>query len=182
MPIRSEFYVDLRGKKYPTYPGVLIAATEAGLKSLTVEHIQLPDESNGNTAVMKARAEFEDGRVFEDYGDCSPRNTSPQIAVASIRMASTRAKGRVLRDGIGLGETLKEELPDDAEETPARSSAPANTVRPVDAPRPGAEEDAGGVCSEPGCGQILTRGQVLVSKAKHQRPLCPAHQKTATNN
>lgn len=141
MPIRPEFYVNLKGKQYPVYAGVLIAAIEAGLKSLTVDHVQLPSEENGQTAVMKARAEFEDGRVFQDYGDCSPRNTSPQIATASIRMASTRAKGRVLRDGIGLGETLKEELPDDdeapavrREAAPAVSRAESNGARQAAAP------------------------------------------------
>lgn len=113
--IDPKYYVSLKGKPYPVFAGVLDAATEDGIKSLTTELVQIPTPDNGHMAIVKARLEFEDGRIFEDYGDASPANCSAQIATAAIRMASTRAKGRVLRDGINLGETLREELPDDSQ-------------------------------------------------------------------
>src|SRR5207248_2733402 len=98
--------VTLKGRDYPLYAGALDSATKAGLKSLTTRIVQIPSPENGNMAVVMARAEFEDGRVFEDVGDCSPASTSPQLAAASLRLASTRAKGRVLRDAVNVAQTL----------------------------------------------------------------------------
>src|SRR5436190_23078766 len=125
--IDPRFIVQLKGKEYPLFAGVLDAATRAGLKSLTTRIVQIPTPENGNLAVVMARAEFEDGRVFEDVGDCSPASTSQQLAAALLRLASTRAKGRVLRDSINVGQTLLEELPDlDLEvghEAPSRGGA-----------------------------------------------------------
>jgi hypothetical protein len=151
MSISKEFVVSLKGKEYPLFAGVLDAATKAGLRSLRTTVLQVPAPDNGNMAVVMARAEFEDGRVFEDVGDCSPANTSPQLASASLRLASTRAKGRVLRDAINVGQTMFEELPDLDDDTPGigagRGSGPAMYVaepqpRPVvtEAPRAAAPE------------------------------------------
>ena len=147
MSIDPKFIVTLRNRDYPLFAGVLDAATKAGLRSLRTTVVQIPSSENGHLAVVMARAEFEDGRIFEDVGDCSPASTSPQLAAASLRLASTRAKGRVLRDSINVGQTLLEELPDlDLEvghEAPSRGGAPPLYVaephpRPVatDAPPP----------------------------------------------
>jgi hypothetical protein len=125
MSIDPQFVVSLKGRSYPLYAGVLDAATKAGLKSLTTTIVQIPSPENGNMAVVMARAEFEDGRVFEDVGDASPQNTSPQIATAALRMAATRAKGRVLRDAVNVGQTLLEELPDLDEEIERPETATA---------------------------------------------------------
>jgi hypothetical protein len=128
MSIDPKFIVTLRNRDYPLFAGVLDAATKAGLRSLRTTVLQIPSSENGHLAVVMARAEFEDGRVFEDVGDCSPASTSPQLAAASLRLASTRAKGRVLRDSINVGQTLLEELPDldleGGQEGSSRGSAP----------------------------------------------------------
>src|SRR5579883_2710435 len=65
MPIDPQFIVSLKGKSYPIWAGVLDAATQAGLRSLTTHVLQIPSSENGHLAVVMARAEFEDGRVFE---------------------------------------------------------------------------------------------------------------------
>jgi hypothetical protein len=132
MTISKEFIVNLKGNEYPRFAGVLDAATKAGLRSLTTRIVQIPSPENGHLAVVMARAEFEDGRVFEDVGDCSPQSTSPQLAAASLRLASTRAKGRVLRDAINVGQTLLEELPD-LDEVPEAGShgAPRGGGQPL---------------------------------------------------
>lgn len=175
MPIKPEFYVNLKGKQYALYAGVLDCATNNGLRSLTTELIQIPADENGHMAVVKARVEMEDGRVFEDYGDCSPQNTSAMIATAAIRMASTRAKGRALRDAINLGETLREELPDTEFEESDRPRQPAPTrAQGTSAP---SSSNGGGTAACEECGTILTTGQAKLSQQKYQKNLCPSHQR-----
>jgi hypothetical protein len=136
MNISKEFVVNLRGKEYPLFAGVLDAATKAGLRSLRTTVLQIPSPENGHLAVVMARAEFEDGRVFEDVGDCSPASTSPQLAAAALRLASTRAKGRVLRDSINVGQTMFEELPD-LEMEAGHEGSPRAGVPPLYVAEPG---------------------------------------------
>jgi hypothetical protein len=153
MTIDPRFIVTLRNRDFPLYAGVLDAATKAGLRSLRTTVLQIPSSENGHLAVVMARAEFDDGRVFEDVGDCSPASTSPQLAAASLRLASTRAKGRVLRDSINVGQTLLEELPDleieAGQDLPGQSRAsapslyvaePAPRAVTPEAPRPAPAE------------------------------------------
>jgi hypothetical protein len=175
--IDKAFIVNLRGKDVPLYAGVLDAATRAGLKSLTTQIVQIPSPENGHMAIVLATATFDDGRCFSDVGDCSPANTSPQIASAALRMASTRAKGRVLRDAINCGQTLLEELPD-------LDDAPAPQRNGHRQPQPQAQQQAAApaevppmTCSEDG--KPLTKGQYEVSLRAYGRPLCPGCQKAA---
>lgn len=175
MAINPEFKVNLKGRDYVVYAGVLDAATKAGLKSLTTRVVQIPAPDNGHVAVVMARAEFEDGRVFEDVGDASPANCSAQIAAAALRMASTRGKGRVLRDAINLGETLLEELPDEEARPGREASGPQSHG---DATRAGGNGAGGQQCEA--CGAGMTSAQVTLSQKKHAgRTLCPPCQRSA---
>lgn len=167
--IEERFYVTLKGKRFPLYAGVLLAAQAAGLRNLEVKPLQIPSAENGWMAVCEAIAVFEDGRTFSDIGDASPANCSPQIATAALRMASTRAKGRCLRDAIGLGETLREELPDLAQ---LEDEAP--TAVPVQPATNGNGKAAVG-CGE--CGLVLTAGQATLSQKTYGKNLCPACQR-----
>jgi hypothetical protein len=179
MAIAKEFIVNLKGKEYPVFAGVLDAAHRAGLKSLTTELIQVPSAENGMTAIVQATATFEDGRVFSDFGDCSPATTSVMLAPAAIRLASTRAKGRVLRDAVNVGQALLEELPDlDGDDhAPAhRGNGRAGAQPQVQQQARGAE---GECCSADGCGKPLTKGQAAMSRSTFGRALCPNHQKAA---
>ena len=140
MPIDKRYVVNLSGRDYPTYPGILSEAHRRGLGSIETQLIQVPTEENGNVAIVKATVtmypglggeEFSDRpppfRTFEGYGDASPKNVNPRIASALLRMAETRAKGRALRDAIDCGETMLEELPGD--EADARTAAPPARAR-----------------------------------------------------
>jgi hypothetical protein len=177
--ISKEFIVNLRGKEYPLWAGVLDAATRAGLKSLTTKVIQIPSADNGQLAVVMATAVFDDGRVFEDVGDCSPQSTAPHLAAAALRLASTRAKGRCLRDAINVGQTMFEELPDDERVEKPNWKAQEPGTRPSDAPRGGPPVTAGegtqNRCYD--CGADLTQGQVKLGIATYGLPLCPTHQR-----
>ncbi len=122
----KKWIVALQGKDYPQWGGVLDDATRKGLKSLTTRIVQIPSEENGHLAVVVARAEFDDGRVFEDVGDCSPKSAKPHMAAAALRLASTRAKGRALRDALNIGETMYEELPDNEGQSAAEPEGKRN--------------------------------------------------------
>jgi hypothetical protein len=193
----TKFIVNLSGRDYCLYAGILGEAHERGLQAIETELIQIPGADNDYVAIVKATVRMKDGSVFADYGDSSPRNTSSRIATALIRMASTRAKGRALRDAINVGQTMLEELPDledgDAHEAMSRPSVAGPTVayRPEPHPRsvvaeapssmPGGRAEANGdgklVCSNPTCGKALTKGQQEVSVRAYGQPLCPACQK-----
>ena len=107
---KSEFFIILNGKKFITYQGLLDIAHRRGLKSMQVEVIQFPLEENKMTAICKATAENNVGGVFIDYGDACPTSVNPKLAPHIIRMASTRAKARALRDFTNIGMTAFEEL------------------------------------------------------------------------
>lgn len=161
------FIVDLKGRPFPTWAGVLDAATKAGLKTLNTNILQIPSSENGNVAIVEAIATFEDGRHFSDIGDACPANVKPHLATALLRIASTRAKGRVLRDAMNVGEALLEEIGDD--------DAPH-------APRTASRGESGGdarVCTHTGCATVLTPAQCELSMRKHQKVLCPSHQSAA---
>src|SRR5215210_3457865 len=108
-------------KDYVYYKEALDRAYDFGLIGIEVEIVQLPRKENGNQAIVKATAEFENinpktgekregKRTFTEVGDADPSNVSQSIAKHILRMAATRGKGRALRDGINLGEALAEEM------------------------------------------------------------------------
>lgn len=115
--LNREFIVNLQGKDFVTYNGLIDLAHQIGLKEITTELIQIPTEENGKTVIVKARVVSEDGRIFEGYGDADEKNVNRMIANHKIRMAETRAKARALRDFTNVGMTAIEELGgDDSEE------------------------------------------------------------------
>lgn len=110
MSINEKFIINLQGKSYVTYEGLLDLAHQNNLKSLEVELIQIPTKENNMTAICKATATTEN-EFYADVGDASPQSVNTTIAPHLIRMASTRAKARVLRDLTNVGMTAIEELP-----------------------------------------------------------------------
>jgi hypothetical protein len=181
MSIDPRFIVSLRGRDFPQFAGVLDAATKAGLRSLRTTVIQIPSPENGHLAVVMARAEFEDGRVFEDVGDCSPASTSPQLAAAALRLASTRAKGRVLRDSINVGQTLLEELPDldEAGQEPA-AAGPFRTGGPLYVAEPASRPAAGEPASHPESARPrATAGERPAPSAAARSSSAPARESAA---
>lgn len=220
------FIVDLQGRDYCLYAGILAEAHERGLQGIETQLVQIPNEENGNTAIAKAVVRMKDGSVFEEFGDASPRNVNARIQTALIRMSLTRAKGRALRDAINHGATMAEELADLDDNTAVRA-APSQRPAGANGPPPGYTASCSGArcgvrisdaqasatreqfghpfcerciperssagtkpptapthtsegepaCSEPGCGVVLTKGQMSVSMAKFSVLLCPHHQK-----
>ncbi len=108
-----------QGKQYVLFAGLLDEAHGLGLRGIDTDLLQVPDESNGNVAIVKATAEMEDGRRFSGLGDASPDNVGRSIAPHIIRMAETRAKARALRDAVNVGATALEELSEGDDAPPA---------------------------------------------------------------
>lgn len=110
--INPQFIKNLQGKDFVLYSGLLDLAHQKGLIKLDVEIIQHPNADNGNEAVCRAVAETRSGEMYTDIGDASNKNTNRNIANHILRMASTRAKARALRDLTNIGMTCFEELTD----------------------------------------------------------------------
>jgi hypothetical protein len=111
--VKQQYLIDRQGKTFALYSGLLDAAHEAGLRAIRTELVQAPTKENGDTTIVAALVEMEDGRVFAGLGDANPQNVGRNIAAHSIRMAETRAKARALRDAINVGGAALEELGDD---------------------------------------------------------------------
>jgi hypothetical protein len=146
--VRDEFMITRQGKQYVLFAGLLDEAHSLGLRGIDTDLIQVPDDSNGNVAIVKATAEMEDGRRFSGIGDASPENVGRNIAPHVIRMAETRAKARALRDAVNVGATALEELSEGDDAPPASrgyddssSRGSAGSARPT-AIRGGRQEAA----------------------------------------
>ena len=136
--MRDEFLITRQGKQYVLFAGLLDEAHSLGLKGIDTDLIQVPDDSNGNVAIVKATAEMEDDRRFSGIGDASPDNVGRNIVPHIIRMAETRAKARALRDAVNVGATALEELSEGDDAPPASSSR----ARPT--PIRGGRQNSGG--------------------------------------
>jgi hypothetical protein len=129
MTINEKFIINLQGKSYVTYEGLLDLAHQKNLKSIVVELIQFPTPENDMTAICKATATTEN-EIYTDLGDASPKSVNSSIAPHIIRMASTRAKARVLRDLTNVGMTAIEEISIDENEGEFEDNYIANTEDP----------------------------------------------------
>ena len=136
--------VNLKGKNYPTHPGLLALAHANGLDRICTE--LLKSEPDG--AIVKATANGNRG-TYEAHGDASPKNVSKNIATALIRMAETRAIGRALRYYLGIGATTYEELPPEAfQGGPRPKPRPKPKQKPEQKPEKIGKPDAGAFIRE----------------------------------
>ena len=130
--LNQEFVKNLQGKDFILYNGLLDLSHQKGLMKLDVEILQFPTEANFSTAVVRAVAETRHGDRFSDIGDASPKNCNRMIASHIIRMASTRAKARALRDLTNIGMTCLEELGPDLDDVIGADNAKGAKVnKPV---------------------------------------------------
>ena len=108
--LEERFLINIQGNDFVKFEGLLDLAHQKGLSKLSVEILQIPTEDNGNMAICKSVAESKDGSVFTDIGDANPKNTNKMVVEHILRIASTRAKARALRDFNNIGMTCLEEL------------------------------------------------------------------------
>ncbi len=139
IPIKDEHGRVVGEVEAITYKGLLALAHEEGLKAVRTKLVQVPDESNGRTAIVAASVRTRKG-VFGGVGDANPSNVNRRIAPHIIRMAETRAIARALRIAVNVGEVSLEELGEDLtvqveQETTAPAAAERTQVQ--SAPSPG---------------------------------------------
>ena len=108
----DHWIMNIRGNEFVKYAGLLDLGHQRGLLKLEVEAVQYPTKDNNHEAICKAVAVSKTGEVFCDIGDANPNNTNEKVSKHLLRMASTRAKARVLRDFNNIGMTALEELGD----------------------------------------------------------------------
>ncbi|MCK9578549.1 hypothetical protein M0R01_03640 [bacterium] len=106
------FIVNIKGKDFVVYAGLLDLAHQKGFHDLVVQAIQYPNDENNHMAICVAVLTDNGGRKFQDFGDADHSNVNSKIRGHELRMASTRAKARVLRDFTNVGMTALEEIGD----------------------------------------------------------------------
>ncbi len=130
--VPDQFILLIEGKPVVLYAGLLHVAQEEGIKELSVSIEQIPSIENGQTAIASAKAVTSDGSVFIDVGDASPESVGADKFIPHLlRVASTRAKARVLRDAYGITMTSVEELVTDRTPPRAEDSHGAQRTRPT---------------------------------------------------
>jgi hypothetical protein len=104
--IAPQFIVEIQGKPFIQFAGLLALAHTRGWVSLTADFITVTTD----LALAHAVATFQDGRTFAESGDATPDNVNKKVRPHFARMALTRAKARCLRDALNIGMCSLEEL------------------------------------------------------------------------
>ncbi|BEQ16190.1 hypothetical protein [Desulfoferula mesophila] len=144
--LNPEFVQQIDGKDFVTYQGLLDLAHQKGLISIVTEVLQYPNKDNEHLAVVQAVVESKDGERFSDVGDANPQNCNSRVSKHLLRMASTRAKARALRDLTNIGLTALEELADLGEVAgdpePRQQNARQQPIQPQTKPKPAPKRPA----------------------------------------
>jgi len=143
--LKEQFLINIKGKDFVLYSGLLDLAHQKGIMMITVNAVQLPNKENGNEAICKATVVSKTGEEFEEWGDANPKNVNPMIAGHILRMAATRAKARALRDFTNIGMTCLEELGDlndviGSNKSKPKASAPKQTAPAKSKPKKAVEK------------------------------------------
>lgn len=115
------------GKEFILYSGLLHLAHNKGFSGSNTTMIQAPSNENGFSCIIMAQVTV-NGNTFSDVGDASPQNVGKKIIPHIIRMASTRALARALRQAVNIGMTCFEELGADAFSTPKSNKSGAKSM------------------------------------------------------
>jgi hypothetical protein len=154
------------------YSGLLDLAHQKGLLKIEVDALQYPTKENGNFAICKATATSKFGDVYVDIGDANPFNCNAKVAKHLLRMASTRAKARALRDFDDIGMTCLEELGDLDEVIGEEASEQGKSRKPIPKKplKPAEPQAAEGAKAGKGNGSNGGNGSSEKTKVADQKP------------
>ena len=108
--LKSNHIINISGKEFVTFDGLLDVAHQKGLESIETELITSDFEKG--FYIFKAKVKLKNGRYCESYGDATPTNVNKMVAQHIVRMAETRAIARALRWATNIGMCSLEELDD----------------------------------------------------------------------
>lgn len=108
--VDEKFIVNIKGKNFIKYEGLLNEAHTKGLLCIEVTMVQMPSQENGKTCICRATVIGKNHENMTDFGDASPDSVDVKIIPHIIRMAATRAKARALRDFCNIGMCSLEEV------------------------------------------------------------------------
>lgn len=173
----ERFIKQVDGKDFVLYAGLLDLAHQKNLISMDVELLQYPLKDNDHTAVCKAIAKTATGGPFIDVGDANPVNCNAKVAKHLIRMASTRAKARALRDLTNIGMTALEELGDLSEAIGENDHVKAqmrkNNVKPFPAKQAQAAQPGNGDGRKPKNENPIPGQDKVQMAVQHDTPVLP---------
>lgn len=118
---KAMYIVNIKGKEAIKVEGLTIIAHQKGIWKLDVDVIQFPTQENKWTAICKATVGGYDWDpvkneirevVYTDIADANPENCTSMVAKSFIRMASTRALGRVFRKYTNVDMLCSSEMED----------------------------------------------------------------------
>lgn len=109
---KDEFVKNLQGKDFILYGGLITLGHANGIKGIKTQIVQTPSDENDGMCIVHAIVIDKDGNEWHGIGDADNNNVNKNIAKHKIRMAETRAKGRALRDCLGIDMVLDSELAD----------------------------------------------------------------------
>jgi hypothetical protein len=103
--ISARYIVEIQGKRFVKFAGLLALAHARGLTDLTATWTY----NDAGLSLAYAVAVFPFG-TFTECGDASPDNVTKKVAPHFRRVALTRAKARTLRDALNVDMVALEEL------------------------------------------------------------------------
>ena len=104
--IPDEYIIELHGKPFVLYKGLLAMAHKVGLLDIGEEFTHIETD----LVFAKGWVKLANGTTGQGQADATPDNVSSKVRPHYRRMALTRAKARALRDALGIGITCWEEL------------------------------------------------------------------------
>jgi len=168
----ERFIKTIEGRDFVLYSGLLDLAHQKGLLKIEVDALQYPTKENGNFAICKATATSKFGNIYVDIGDANPFNCNAKVAKHLLRMASTRAKARALRDFDNIGMTCLEELGDLDEVIGEEASEQGKFKKPIPKKplKPAEPQAAEGPKAGKGNGSNGGNGSSEKTKVADQKP------------
>ena len=142
IPIKNRHGEVVGEKEVVSYAGLLAKAHDEGLEGISTELVQVPTETNGSVAIVRATITGRRG-TFTGLGDADPSNVNRGVVRHLLRIAETRAKARALRDYVDVGTVSLEELGGEDDDC-----VPEEPVRHGEARSVAESVDTSGPCSD----------------------------------